>query len=146
MLEIGADDLRFTFEEAFSLLKELKAPALSTKNVKALNDKAEGWAVGLKMAMLSMRGEKDIPGFVSGFTGTVPDCDHYHIRPGDNTDVSLDPDHHHVHPGDSSGTVTDSNHHRVRPGDNTGTAPDVDRTHRDGVRACFRRSYYRYRQ
>jgi len=70
MLEIGADDLRFTFEEAFSLLKELKAPALSTENVKALNDKAEGWVVGLKMAMLSMRGEKDLPGFIAGFTGT----------------------------------------------------------------------------
>jgi LuxR family maltose regulon positive regulatory protein len=70
ILEIGADDLRFTFEEAFTLLKELQAPALTVENVKALNDKAEGWVVGLKMAMLSMRGEKDIPGFISGFTGS----------------------------------------------------------------------------
>ncbi len=70
MLEIGADELRFTLEEAFSLLIELNAPALSTENVKALNDKAEGWVVGLKMAMLSMRGEKDVSGFISGFTGT----------------------------------------------------------------------------
>jgi LuxR family maltose regulon positive regulatory protein len=70
MLEIGADDLRFTSEEAFSLLRELGAPVLSPENVKTLNDKAEGWAVGLKMAILSLRGEKDIPGFISGFTGT----------------------------------------------------------------------------
>jgi LuxR family maltose regulon positive regulatory protein len=70
ILEIGADDLRFNLEEAFSLLKELKAPTLSTENVKALNDKAEGWVVGLKMAMLSMRGEKDTLEFISGFTGT----------------------------------------------------------------------------
>jgi LuxR family maltose regulon positive regulatory protein len=70
MLEIGADDLRFSFEEALSLLKELKVPELPVENIKALNDKAEGWAAGLKMAMLSLRGEKDIPGFISGFTGT----------------------------------------------------------------------------
>jgi len=70
ILEIGADDLRFTSEEAFNLLKELKSPMLSSEIIQALNDKTEGWVVGLKMAMLSMRGEKDIPKFISGFTGT----------------------------------------------------------------------------
>jgi LuxR family maltose regulon positive regulatory protein len=70
ILEIGADDLRFTAEEANALLTGLGAPALSSGDIEALNTRAEGWAVGLKMAILSMRGEKDIPGFISGFTGT----------------------------------------------------------------------------
>jgi len=70
ILEIGADDLRFTAEETAALLTGLGAPALSSGDIEALNARAEGWAVGLKMAMLSMRGEKDIPGFISGFTGT----------------------------------------------------------------------------
>ena len=63
MLEIRTDDLRFTQDDAASLLKELKTPGLSTKDVAALNERTEGWAVGLKMAALSMRGQKDIPGF-----------------------------------------------------------------------------------
>jgi LuxR family maltose regulon positive regulatory protein len=70
ILEIGADDLRFTAEETAQLLTSLGAPALSSGEIEALNARAEGWVVGLKMAMISMRGEKDIPGFISGFTGT----------------------------------------------------------------------------
>ncbi len=70
MLEIGADDLRFTLDEAASLLKELKGPGLSAEDVNALNTRTEGWAVGLKMAALSMRHQKDIPGFIAAFTGS----------------------------------------------------------------------------
>ena len=54
MLEIGADDLRFTPEEAAGLLKQLPGPELSIDDIKALNTRAEGWAVGLKMAGLSL--------------------------------------------------------------------------------------------
>ena len=70
ILEIGADDLRFTAEEATELLTSLGVPSLSSEDIQALNTRVEGWVVGLKMAMLSMRGEKDIPSFISGFTGT----------------------------------------------------------------------------
>jgi LuxR family maltose regulon positive regulatory protein len=70
ILEIGADDLRFTSKEAAALQTGLGAPALSSGDIEALNARAEGWVVGLKMAMLSMRSENDIPGFISGFTGT----------------------------------------------------------------------------
>jgi len=70
MLEIRADELRFTLDDAASLLTELKTPALSPEDVAALNDRTEGWAVGLKMAALSMAGEKDIAGFIAAFTGS----------------------------------------------------------------------------
>lgn len=70
MLEIRAHDLRFTIEEVINLLKALDAPALSFEDIKALNTKVDGWVVGLKMAVLSMRKEKNIPAFITGFTGT----------------------------------------------------------------------------
>jgi LuxR family maltose regulon positive regulatory protein len=70
MLEIGADDLRFTVEDATCLLKELKTPELSADAVAALNQRTEGWAVGLKMAALSMRGQEDISAFIADFTGS----------------------------------------------------------------------------
>jgi LuxR family maltose regulon positive regulatory protein len=70
MLEIGTDDLRFTQEEAIELLAKLGPPALSRENVEVLNARAEGWAAGLKMALLSLRGAEDISRFVSHFSGS----------------------------------------------------------------------------
>lgn len=70
MLEIGADDLRFTLDEAASLLKELEGPELPADDVSALNERTEGWVVGLKMAALSLRRQQDIPGFIAAFTGS----------------------------------------------------------------------------
>ncbi len=70
MLEIRTDDLRFTLDDAASLLKELRTPGLSAKDIAALNDRTEGWVVGLKMAALSVSGQKDVPGFIAAFTGS----------------------------------------------------------------------------
>ncbi len=70
LLEIGADDLRFTLEEAVALLASLSAPALSSDDIETLNTRAEGWVVGLKMAVLSLHGEKDALSFISSFTGS----------------------------------------------------------------------------
>ena len=70
LIEIGADDLRFSLEETAGLLKGLNAPRLSSENIESLNDRAEGWAVGLKLAALSMGEQKDISGFIAAFTGS----------------------------------------------------------------------------
>ena len=70
LLEIRADDLRFTIGETCILLKLLDGPNLSSDNLKALNARTEGWAVGLKMAFLSLKDEKDIPRFIADFTGS----------------------------------------------------------------------------
>jgi LuxR family maltose regulon positive regulatory protein len=70
LLEIRTDDLRFTLDDTTSLLQELKTPEISAVDVAALNERTEGWVVGLKMAALSMRGQKDIPGFIVAFTGS----------------------------------------------------------------------------
>jgi LuxR family transcriptional regulator, maltose regulon positive regulatory protein len=70
MSEIRTDDLRLTLEEATDLLSTLGAPVLPAEGIKALNAKAEGWAVGLKMAVISMTTATDIGNFVSDFAGS----------------------------------------------------------------------------
>lgn len=70
MLEIGSDDLRFTLDEAMSFLKEMKTPKLPAGDIAALLERTEGWAVGLKMAALSLRDQTDIHSFIAGFTGS----------------------------------------------------------------------------
>ena len=70
LLEVGADDLRFTLAEAVDLLSQLGSPLLSADDIEALNARTEGWAVGLKMAVLSMRGSKAIGAFIASFTGS----------------------------------------------------------------------------
>jgi LuxR family maltose regulon positive regulatory protein len=70
MLEIRTDDLRFTLDEVIKLFNELTTPELSSEDIAALNERTEGWVVGLKMEALSIRGQKDIPGFIAAFTGS----------------------------------------------------------------------------
>ena len=69
MLEVGGEDLRFTVDEAAALLKGSVA-SLSAEQIAALHARTEGWAVGLKMAALSMRGQRDIDSFIASFAGS----------------------------------------------------------------------------
>jgi LuxR family maltose regulon positive regulatory protein len=70
LLEIRADDLRFNEDEAAALFTDMSGLPLSREEIRVLNDHTEGWVVGLKMAIISLRGEKNISAFISGFTGT----------------------------------------------------------------------------
>ena len=70
MLEIGADDLRFTLAEASSLLTTILGSELALEDRRAINDRAEGWVVGLKMAALSLGKKKDVKGSIASFTGS----------------------------------------------------------------------------
>jgi LuxR family maltose regulon positive regulatory protein len=70
MQEVGADDLRFTLDEAAQLVNPMLQTPLSTEDVGSLNAPTEGWAVGLKMAALSMRGQKDVRNLLVSFTGS----------------------------------------------------------------------------
>ncbi len=70
ILEIGADDLRFNREETSSLLQTLLGLELSPEDVRAINTRAEGWVVGLKMAALSLGKQKDIKQSIAAFTGS----------------------------------------------------------------------------
>jgi len=70
LLEIGADNLRFSREETVSLFVEMGIQPLSDKLIDAMNTKAEGWVAGLKMAALSMRDKEDLDTFIADFTGS----------------------------------------------------------------------------
>jgi LuxR family maltose regulon positive regulatory protein len=70
LAELRSDDLRFTAEEAAALLREAAAPPLSDATVAALVARTEGWAAGLQLAALSLRGRSDIAGFVAAFSGS----------------------------------------------------------------------------
>ena len=70
LVELRVADLRFTHGEAGQLLTAAAGPDLSEALVAALGERTEGWAAGLQLAALSLRGRADIPGFVAGFSGS----------------------------------------------------------------------------
>ena len=67
--ELRASDLRFTLDEAAAFLNEMMVLNLSSGDVAALETRTEGWAAGLQLAALSMRGREDVPGFIRAFAG-----------------------------------------------------------------------------
>jgi LuxR family transcriptional regulator, maltose regulon positive regulatory protein len=68
--ELRERDLRFTPAEAAELLRAAVGPDLPAAAVAALTDRTEGWAAGLQLAALSLRGRADIAAFVGGFSGS----------------------------------------------------------------------------
>jgi LuxR family transcriptional regulator, maltose regulon positive regulatory protein len=68
--EIDARQLRFSLSEAESMLNDVHGLGLAAEIVKRLHDRTEGWAAGLYLAVLSMRGREDASGFVASFTGS----------------------------------------------------------------------------
>jgi LuxR family maltose regulon positive regulatory protein len=78
LTELRASELRFTPGEAAVLLQQvagtpsgarLDAP-LSDAVAATLAARTEGWAAGLQLAALSLRGQDDVDGFVAAFTGS----------------------------------------------------------------------------
>jgi LuxR family maltose regulon positive regulatory protein len=73
LAELRAAELRFTPAEAAALLRQTPTGpggTLSDSAVVALAVRTEGWAAGLQLAALSLRGQPDAEGFVSAFTGS----------------------------------------------------------------------------
>ena len=68
--EIDAVQLRFSLSEAESMLNDVHGLGLTPEIVKRLHDRTEGWAAGLYLAVLSMRGREDASGFVESITGS----------------------------------------------------------------------------
>jgi len=73
LAELRAAELRFTPEEAAALLQHMMAGpgvVLPDADVAVLAERTEGWAAGLQLAGLSLRGQEDVAGFVAAFTGS----------------------------------------------------------------------------
>jgi len=70
LVDIRADDLRFSIDEARSFLNASMGLDLAPQAVEALNAKTEGWAAGLQMAAASLRGCQSVEEFISSFSGS----------------------------------------------------------------------------
>ena len=70
LAELRAAELRFTADEAATLLREAIGAELPGTAVAALTARTEGWAAGLQLAGLSLRGQADTAGFVATFSGS----------------------------------------------------------------------------
>ncbi len=77
LLELRAEELRFTSEEAADFLRHTMGLALPDQAIAALESRTEGWIVGLQLAALSLKGHEDMNGFLAAFT-TSP-FPHRHI-------------------------------------------------------------------
>jgi LuxR family maltose regulon positive regulatory protein len=69
LLELRSDHLRFTVDETTAFLKTVASLSLAPETVVLLNDRTEGWVVGLQMAALSMQKRADPEAFVRAFSG-----------------------------------------------------------------------------
>jgi len=80
LVEIRADDLRFTSTEAAAFFNQVNGLALSDHDVSALEERTEGWIAGLQLAALAIQSPRsvqrsdDIAKFIAAFTGS-----HYYV-------------------------------------------------------------------
>jgi LuxR family transcriptional regulator, maltose regulon positive regulatory protein len=72
LTEVRAADLRFTPEEAAAFLTETMGLPLTAEQVSALEERTEGWIVGLQLAALSAQGRtaESMGKFIKAFTGS----------------------------------------------------------------------------
>jgi LuxR family transcriptional regulator, maltose regulon positive regulatory protein len=74
LAELRVAEFQFTGEEAAALLNGVMGLQLATEDVERLAERTEGWAAGLYLAGLSLRGRADPSAFVAAFHG-----DHRHV-------------------------------------------------------------------
>jgi len=70
LIEIRAEDLQFSTEEAAALLNEKMGLNLKSEQIEALNSHTENWVVGLQLAALSLKGQHSYDAFIEEFTGS----------------------------------------------------------------------------
>jgi LuxR family maltose regulon positive regulatory protein len=70
LVELRADDLRFTLDEAGEFLNARLGLELAADDVELLVARTEGWPAGIYLAALSLTGKDDKPAHVRAFDGT----------------------------------------------------------------------------
>ncbi len=70
LLEVRADELRFSNDESAAWLNEEEGLRLSPEQIDTLEARTEGWAAALQLAALSVRGNKDPARFIRDFSGS----------------------------------------------------------------------------
>jgi LuxR family maltose regulon positive regulatory protein len=89
LVEVDADELRFSRAEAGVVLNELLGLELSDEDVAALHQRAEGWPAAVYLAGLSLRNRPDRHEFIARFAG---DDRHIVDYLGEEVLADLDPD------------------------------------------------------
>jgi LuxR family maltose regulon positive regulatory protein len=69
LTEIRAVDLRFNLIEAGAFLNDVVGLELDPEEIARLYERTEGWAAGLQLAGLSLRGREDHREFIDSFAG-----------------------------------------------------------------------------
>jgi LuxR family maltose regulon positive regulatory protein len=69
LIELSADDLRFTDAEATTFLCQSLSEPLTASQIGTLQNKTEGWVAGLQLAMLSLRGTANSASLIDSFKG-----------------------------------------------------------------------------
>jgi LuxR family transcriptional regulator, maltose regulon positive regulatory protein len=69
LVEVRADDLRFTGAEATAYLNEVQGLDLTQGDIQALETRTEGWIAALQLAALSLRHHTEKASFIAGFAG-----------------------------------------------------------------------------
>ncbi|HUS14000.1 MAG TPA: helix-turn-helix transcriptional regulator, partial [Chloroflexia bacterium] len=70
LIELHADDLRFTLDEVVAFLNHTMGLRLTATDLAALEARTEGWIAGLQLAALALQNHPDRAGFIHTFTGT----------------------------------------------------------------------------
>ena len=72
LTEIRTDDLKFTNKEAEKFFYDTMSLKLTTYQIASLKSRTEGWATGLQLAALSIRGqeEKSVNEYINRFNGS----------------------------------------------------------------------------
>ncbi|MGI9621571.1 MAG: LuxR C-terminal-related transcriptional regulator [Acidimicrobiales bacterium] len=65
--EVGSFDLRFTLDELRDLIESEPSVQLTDEDLSRLHERTEGWAGGIKLALLSMRRADDHHAFIARF-------------------------------------------------------------------------------
>ena len=59
LLEIRAKDLRFSYQEAAGLLRQLLGPGITGEQIHTLQSRTEGWIAALQLAVLALQNRDD---------------------------------------------------------------------------------------
>jgi LuxR family maltose regulon positive regulatory protein len=68
--EVRAPELRFQGEETAALVRLISGRELAAAEVATLEERTEGWAAGLQLAGLALRGQAEPRAFTAAFAGT----------------------------------------------------------------------------
>ena len=77
VLEIGADELRFTASESEQLVANILGRRLEPELVTSLHERTEGWAAVLQLAALMLRKRSDHADYVAGFSASSAELGSY---------------------------------------------------------------------